>query len=284
MKSATLGAYSVHVAREGFGSIVHTASGEIMHSRTPPMEEARMLYVEQANLAPRLAESTSEPLRVWDVGLGAAANAIATIECFEQAAARPLHVVSFDNDLDPLRLAMEHLDKFPYLDRPGPTELLAQGRWETGRCLWEFVPGDFERTLAAAPGPPDVIFYDMFSPKTIPGPWRLETFQNLLSACAGHAAELFTYTVSTAARATLLAAGFFVAKGRSMGLKHETTIALTPAAAKNSPRELLGAGWLAKWRRSAAKRPAGLPAQDGGAFDRAVAEHPQFAAPAGILS
>jgi queuine tRNA-ribosyltransferase len=279
----TLGAYAVHVAREGFGSIVHAASGEIMHSRTPPMEEARSLYAGQAGLAERLADADPAPLRVWDVGLGAAANAIAAIECAEQAARRPLHVVSFENDLDPLRLALEHLDKFPYLDRPGPRELLARGHWESAGCEWRLVTGDFERTLAAAPGPPDVIFYDMFSPKTIPGPWRLGTFQNLLSACAGHATELFTYTVSTAARATLLAAGFFVAKGRSMGLKHETTIALTPAAAKNSPRELLGADWLAKWRRSAAKRPAGLPAEDGEAFDRAVAEHPQFAAPAGIL-
>ena len=278
MKS--LGAYSVHIAREGFGSIVHTASGEIMHSRTPPMDEARMLYVGQANFAERFAEFGDGPLRLWDAGLGAAANAIAAIECHEKLAAngvvRPLHVVSFDNDLDPLRLALEHVDKFPYLDRPGPAELLADGRWQSGGCLWEFVPGDFEQTLAAAPGPPDAIFYDMFSPKTVPGPWRLGTFQNLLSACAGHAAELFTYTVSTAARATLLAAGFFVAKGRSMGLKHETTIALTPAAARGTSRELLGADWLSKWRRSAARWPIEISPDRRADFEQRITSHPQF--------
>ena len=43
-----------HVAPEGFASIRQISSGEIMHSRTPPMEEARLLYVEQSRLAERL--------------------------------------------------------------------------------------------------------------------------------------------------------------------------------------------------------------------------------------
>jgi hypothetical protein len=43
-----LGAYEVHTAWEGFSSIRHVASGEIMHSRNAPMEEAERLYVEQS--------------------------------------------------------------------------------------------------------------------------------------------------------------------------------------------------------------------------------------------
>ena len=39
--SRTLGNYEVHMAREGFASIRQISSGEIMHSRTPPMEEAQ---------------------------------------------------------------------------------------------------------------------------------------------------------------------------------------------------------------------------------------------------
>src|SRR3981081_1016770 len=89
----SLGDYRVHRAREGFASIRQISSGEIMHSRTPPMEEARRLYIEQSNLAERVQLSANEnpesaaPLVIWDVGLGAAANAMAAILCYEEQAA-----------------------------------------------------------------------------------------------------------------------------------------------------------------------------------------------------
>lgn len=67
------------MAHEGFAAIRHVSSGEIMHSRTPPMEEARGLYIEQSRLSERLREDFLEPLVIWDVGLGAAANAMAAI-------------------------------------------------------------------------------------------------------------------------------------------------------------------------------------------------------------
>ena len=82
----SLGAYEVHIAREGFASIRHRASGEIMHSRTAPMEEAQRLYVEQSQLAERLRDAANpEPLIIWDVGLGAAANAMAAVRTYESA-------------------------------------------------------------------------------------------------------------------------------------------------------------------------------------------------------
>src|SRR3982751_1103169 len=102
-----LGDYELHRPWEGFSSIRQISSGEIMHSRTDPIEEARKVYVEQAGLAERLREGSMEPLMLWDVGLGAAANAMAAIECHEQAMpGRPLSIFSFENDLDPLRLAL----------------------------------------------------------------------------------------------------------------------------------------------------------------------------------
>ncbi len=59
-KLRTLGNYEVHMAWEGFASIRQISSGEIMHSRTPPMEEARRLYIEQSNLAERVRLSADE--------------------------------------------------------------------------------------------------------------------------------------------------------------------------------------------------------------------------------
>ena len=83
-KSLSLGKYEVHIAHEGFASIRQISSGEIMHSRTPPMEEAHSLYVEQSALQGARAPASADPLVVWDVGLGAAANAMAAIHCYEE--------------------------------------------------------------------------------------------------------------------------------------------------------------------------------------------------------
>ena len=139
--------------------------------------------------------------------------------------------------------------------------------------------GDFLETIGQAPAPPDLIFYDMFSSKTHGEQWTLEIFRRLFDACAERATELFTYTCSTAARAALLAAGFFVAKGRPAGVKEETTIALTPAAlATPSARryELLAAEWIGRWNRSQAKFPSEIPADQRPAFAEQIRRHRQF--------
>ena len=98
--------------------------------------------------------------------------------------------------------------------------------------------------------------------------------------CRHKATELFTYTYSTRVRAALLAAGFFVAKGRATGPKLETTIALSPlAASRVHGRELLGAEWLEKWARSDARVPMGAD-EDEDRWHAAVTGHAQFAAAA----
>lgn len=274
--SPTLGDYAIHTAREGFASIVHRASGEIMHSRTAPMDEAVRVYVEQAELAARLRKG-SEPLVLWDVGLGAAANVMAAIHCHEQAGAvRAMRIVSFENDLDPLRLAFAHEEKFPYLRHAGPAAILQSGRWQDGGLSWELVRGDFVGMMERAPGPPEVIFYDMFSPKTCGPAWKLDTFRRLFACCGAARTVLCTYTLSTASRAAMLAAGFWVARGRPAGEKAETTLALTPGAVE-SRHALLGAEWLAKWERSKAKFPADLPPREHADFERAIRGHAQFA-------
>ncbi|HEY5793237.1 MAG TPA: tRNA-guanine transglycosylase, partial [Chthoniobacterales bacterium] len=287
VRKPRLGDYEIHTAREGFASILHVSSGEIMHSRTPPMDEARRLYIEQSRLAERVRpEAGAEPLVVWDVGLGAAANAMGAILCYEaQAAAgpvRPMRIVSFENDLDSLRLAFKHNDRFPYLRHGGPAGILKQGHWQSKThpgLSWTLIPGSFPETLAQADSAPEVIFYDMFSSKTHGEAWTLAAFRQLFASCSGKAAELFTYTISTAARSALLAAGFWVARGRSTGDKEETTIALTPAARSGlfgQRHELLGADWLKKWHRSGARIPAWVLPDERAAFEQAILGHPQF--------
>jgi queuine tRNA-ribosyltransferase len=271
-----LGDYEVHRAREGFSSIRQISSGEIMHSRTDPIREARQLYVEQSRLAERLE---SESLILWDAGLGAAANAMAAIECYEESSRpRPFRIVSFENDLDSLRLALANPQNFPYLRVDAANAIVSDGEWNHRGLRWSLLPGDFVERTNQAPAP-DIIFYDMFSAKTSAELWTVGIFRKIFEACAGRAVELFTYTCSTANRAALLAAGFFIARGCNAGDKIETTIAFTPAAldlARKENRDLLGSDWLAKWERSAAKFPSDIQPDNHPAFEKIIRSHEQF--------
>ncbi|MEO6243950.1 MAG: tRNA guanosine(34) transglycosylase Tgt, partial [Opitutaceae bacterium] len=253
------GDYEIHRSPEGFNSVRQISSGEVMHSVNHPEDEANRLYVEQSALAVRLSagDATADELVVWDVGLGAASNAMAVLRCFERCLVqesggtlRPLRLVSFERDLDPLRLAAGHAGYFPHVRHGAPKTILAQGHWahESGGMRWELRHGDFLELFAAAPAP-DVIFYDPFSFKTNSVLWTTETFARLRAACASKSAELYTYSAATVARVALLGAGFFVAEGVGSGPKADTTIAFTrPDGASNHPRppRLLGVEWLAR--------------------------------------
>lgn len=287
------GAVEVHHSSDGFSNILHTASGEIMHARIPPMDEARRLYVEQSNLASRLWGATPDPLILWDVGLGAAANAMAAIRCYEaqvehfmttdgSVRLRPLRLVSFENDIDALRLAFENNEFFPYLRHSGPHGILKSGHWQSRThegLSWELVSGDFLDSVAAAPGPPEIVFFDMFSSQTTADVWTTASFRKLYERCENAPTELFTYSAATSTRVALLAAGFHVAQGCGTGGRPETTIALTPAALSHPgipPRERLGASWLIRWERSPSKIPAEIGEDEIVAFEKRIRDHAQF--------
>jgi queuine tRNA-ribosyltransferase len=246
------------------------------------MEEAERLYIRQAQVGGRLGESHPDSLVIWDVGLGAAANAMAAISTFEAlpAPGRGLHIVSFENDLDSLRLAFRNNDRFPYLRHGGPAGILKAGAWQSKShpgLTWTLVPGNFLETFGGVSERPDLIFYDMFSGKTNAEAWTFHSFRRLFAVCEGRSVGLFTYTCSTASRVALLAAGFHVARGCATGDKLETTIALT-ADAVQPDHELLGEEWLAKWRRSSARFPADLPAHEHPEWEGVIGRHPQFRA------
>ncbi len=279
------GRYEI-VVRDDIGRIRDTVSGEVMHSVNDPAEEARSLYVEQSLLMDRVQVNDAEPLVIWDVGLGAATNAMAAIHAVESIPAeklrRRLQVVSFESDLDSLQLALRHTRWFKHLRHAAPNRLLADNRWSspTGSLEWLLLPGDFMQRKHDAPVP-DIVFFDPFSLKTDSALWTLHAFRELAQLFQYKATELFTYTYSTSVRAALLAAGFFVARGCAAGPKLETTIAMSPmATALPHGRELLGAEWLSKWQRSDAQAPTG--AADGDeTWRNAVTGHPQFGQLAG---
>lgn len=289
------GDYEIVRNQQGFYSIRQISSGEVMHSVNRPSDEAQALYIAQSRLTERLwlrpegRDGKLEELVIWDVGLGAASNAMAAVTCFEAQVARegadavrPLQIISFERDLDPLLLATKKSGRFPHLQHAAPAALLGAGRWvhASGRLTWELVHGDFLAHLGTAAAP-DLIFYDPFSAKTDAGLWTPAVFAQIQKRCAGRAVELFTYSASTAVRAALLSAGFYVAEGVGTGPKESTTIAFTAERGGANGRfagQLLGAGWLARWRRSEAKFPAGLTEDEQREFRARIESHPQFGA------
>ena len=283
-----LGDYEVLTAPQGFSSIRQCSSGEVMHSVSDPMDEARLLYVDQSRLAARLRDGRESELVLWDVGLGAATNAMAALRCWEVALLakggeplRPLHIVSFERDLDPLRLAIRHSARFPHLHHPGPSAISKHGRWEhaSGLLQWTLLEGDFLERLSAAPRP-ELIFYDPFSFKTDGPLWTSAAFARLFAATGAGGASLYTYSASTAIRAALLGAGFHVARGMPIAPKTETTVACTHPACLQVAGEpappLLDHLWLDRWERSGAKFPADIAPDQQAEFERRIRTHAQF--------
>ncbi|HNW35930.1 MAG TPA: tRNA guanosine(34) transglycosylase Tgt, partial [Candidatus Ozemobacteraceae bacterium] len=293
-RPARLGDYEIHASPQGFSSIRQISSGEIMHSVNCPDAEANRLYVEQSHLAARLlqpsvaAGSPTDDLVIWDVGLGAASNAMAVLRCFEKtfskeggSALRHLRLESFECDLDPLRLAAKDPVRFPHLRHSAPFQILEHGQWEhiSGLFSWKLYQGDF-LDLCESARAPDLIFYDPFSSSTNSMLWTSRTFSCILSCCRPTSAELFTYSSSTAVRVALLSAGFYVAAGVSMGPKTDTILAFSrsdgAAAHPSSPR-LLGQEWLERWRRSESQYPRGITPEEREQIKRRIESHPQFA-------
>ncbi len=273
-KSTTRGAFSLHRSRDGYSSIQHVASGEIMHSVNQPDAEAERVYIEQSqHIAAALRGERS--ITVWDVGLGAAHNAMALVRAIESApTSATVEIISFEQDLDAIRLALSHLKHFAHLRHRAPHLLVENGHVESERFTWRLQEGDFATHFRSTP-PPDVIFYDPFSTK-VDGPlWSLSLFRELYSHLT-RPAELFTYSASTAVRTSLLAAGFHVARGVASGPKEETTIALKDLTSGYS---LLDHTWLARRARSTAKFATDIPVELHDAIERTIQAHAQFTAP-----
>jgi queuine tRNA-ribosyltransferase len=286
--SRELGDYEIRENPSGSFSIRHKSSGEVMHSVNDPIEEARALYIEGSRLQERLSEADQEsPLVLWDVGLGAATNAMAAVRCFEELQnPRPLIIYSFENDLNSLKLAAKFAGLFPQLKHSAPHLLLSNGEWvsQNGRLHWKLLHGNFVDLIDKAPTP-DLVFYDPFSYKTNSPLWSLEIFKTIFDRCKGRHTELYTYSASTAVRAALLGAGFYVARGRGTGPKEETTIAMTSPRPERisgpncSGGALLGPEWLQRWHRSGAKYPSGLAPDEEKALELLITQHSQWKMP-----
>jgi queuine tRNA-ribosyltransferase len=233
------------------------ASAEVMHPVVGAVFESEALYAEQSKLRERLQQG---PLTVFDVGLGAASNALAARRISEERAEGPLlTIISFERDLGALQLALssEHAAGFGLAGEAGDAAraLIEHGLHETPKTRWKLLRGNALEMLEQVDERADVVFWDPYSPRANPELWTVNAF-SLLRARCGPRATVFTYSSSTTTRAALLLAGFAVGMGQGTGAQRQTTCAAVDARDLAMP---LGPRFLERLRRSSAPLPADAP-------------------------
>jgi tRNA U34 5-methylaminomethyl-2-thiouridine-forming methyltransferase MnmC len=271
------GTYSVH-------SLCHR---ETFHPVIGPVAEAEALYVNQLRLPARLRAEAGEFV-IWDVGLGAAANALTVVRAMHQIHGA-LRLVSFDNTIEPLQFALQHAELLGYLEgyRTHLEQLIDGQRvsfTETGLSVeWQLCLGDFPSLLVGSEAQrlpkPHAIMFDAFSPAKNPAMWTQPLFAHLYRLLdPNRPCALPTYSRSTMLRVSLLLAGFFVGSGHATGEKEETTIAANTLDLISEP---LDCKWLQRARNSTSAEPMWEPVYRQAPLSsetwQRLQAHPQFA-------
>ena len=278
------GDYQLVQLASGVYSLHSLSYGETFHPVIGPVSEAETLYVNQLRLLDRLKSHPGEFI-IWDIGLGAAANALTVLRATREMAV-PIRLVSFDCTTEPLKFALQHSTELGYFHgyESQTTAILdhhaVQFTDGAREVDWQLIVADFPEWLArshkcqaqirnasnqefqrseieSAVPPPHAILFDAFSPAKNPAMWTLPLFSHLFQRLdPSRPCALPTYSRSTIMRVTLLLAGFFVGVGHATGEKEETTIAANTLELLSEP---LDRRWLDRARRSHSAEPLKSP-------------------------
>ncbi len=159
-------------------SILDRVVDEIMHAQIGPWDEANALYIDPSKLRDALRRPSQgahdTEVVVFDVGLGAAANALAAISAalLLTDGLRRLRVVSYEIDPSLLEFTLEHAHRIPYVQGfvSELKTLMTSGCWQSacGRVSWDLRLGDFREKIQRETLAPDFVFFEPYSPATNP--------------------------------------------------------------------------------------------------------------------
>lgn len=248
--------FEIVTTTAGVISIRNNEVNETMHNPVGPWAEANALYIEQSNFRERLL--ATDELVLFDVGLGAAANALAALACANSLPSKPrLKIVSFERDLELLAFALENSHHFEHFlgYEEALKSILDKGEWKNENVIWELRTGNFVELIDRETERPHIIFFDPYSPKMNTDMWTTSLFKKLRS----HSREpseggtaLYTYSQATRIRVSMICAGFYVGYGIATGLKKDTTEAATDRSLLRSP---LKNDWYETFQRSQSPYP-----------------------------
>ena len=306
--------YCLVYLRNGACSVRSLAEAETFHPVIGPAMEAEALYVRQLRLPERVRETSGEFV-IWDVGLGAAANALTVIRLVreslasssaaaqESRAPKQLRLISFDHTTDAAAFALEHGTELGYVAgyESALADLIKNRSVKSNDGLlqveWTLEPGDFPARLERFVGrdalprvqadrqvcptelpAPHAILFDPHSPKKNPAMWTVPLFADLFRRLdPKRPCALATYTRSTMARVTMLLGGFFVGVGHPSGLKEETTVAANRIDLLDEP---LDRCWLERAKCSHSAEPLSGPVYRQAPLSpetwERLRQHPQF--------
>jgi len=152
--------YCLVYLRNGACSIRALAEAETFHPVIGPAMEAEVLYARQLRLPERVREASGEFV-IWDVGLGAAANALTVIRLVrESLKGKPaqLRLISFDQTTDAAAFALKHGAELGYVAGYESTlaELIKTRSVKFGddwlQVEWTLERGDFPAMLKSRAG------------------------------------------------------------------------------------------------------------------------------------
>ncbi|NOS70138.1 MAG: hypothetical protein HOP33_09435 [Verrucomicrobia bacterium] len=284
--------YQLVQLTNGTHSLHSLAYGETFHPVIGPVAEAEALYVNQLRLRERLGDHVGEFV-IWDVGLGAAANALTVLRAAREFPC-PIRLVSFDNTIEPIKFALQNARELGYF---GEYEKHAEAilnqhavQFTDGahEVNWQFHLGDFPTLLtqaverrspnrhvgvqasACSPdklklelqprpvepvlgAPPHAILFDAFSPAKNPAMWTLPLFTNLFQLLDPQR----PCAMPTYSRSTIMRVTLLLA-GFYVGVGHATGEKEETTIAANTLEllsEPLDHRWLNRARRSHSAEP-----------------------------
>ena len=284
--------YQLVRLNNGICSVRSLVDAETFHPVVGPVAEAQALYVNQLGLRERLRNHGGEFV-IWDVGLGAAANALTVLRATRDIPCK-IRLVSFDHKIEPLEFALKNAEALGYFGgyESYLQEFIRAHRvcFQDGRQAvdWEFHHGDFPALLvrglerrapsrlvgsqasACSPNklklelqlqpaetvlgaPPHAILFDAYSPARNPAMWTLPLFTHLFQLLDPQR----PCALPTYSRSTILRVTLLLA-GFFVGVGHATGEKEETTIAANDLgliTEPLDRRWLERARRSHSAEP-----------------------------
>jgi hypothetical protein len=252
--------FEIVALEAGMKTLRSIAHHETFHPVIGPAAEAKILHFDQQRIVERCQKHLALKRRfvIWDIGLGAAANALAAVDALGQNPTE-VELHSFDKTTAPLEFALARSRELGYLHSRHEliVELLSRRQVQVNPSFsWKLHLGDFSRYLQTSDTSipaPNAIFYDPYSPPTNPEMWTLEHFRALFERLdPSEECTMSSYTRSTSMRVTFALAGFYVGVGCVIGWKAETTLTSNRLELLPQPLERR---WLERVRTSTNSAP-----------------------------